>query len=78
VSGQITVTDKEDGATELMHTYCGTGEFMAPELFHSEKGRTLNYDKTIDIFSLGVLYMALLEAPPKCKLKAMQGGALRV
>jgi serine/threonine protein kinase len=72
--GTAKVTSKErGGATVHMHTMCGTGEFMAPELFEYERAGKVSYNKSIDIFSLGLLYLALVEAPPRTKLQAMYG-----
>ena len=40
---------------QLRSTFCGTVEYMAPEIINNEK-----YDKSIDIWSLGVLLFELI------------------
>ena len=61
------------GATVYMGTFCGTGEFMSPELFPFERGTPISYKKSVDIFSMGLVCVALIEAPAMTKLHAMAG-----
>ena len=39
-----------------MHTYAGTEEFMAPELLQVGSDGRLHYKKSVDTFSLGLVY----------------------
>jgi serine/threonine protein kinase len=41
---------------EFIYTYCGTPQFLAPEMFESH-----SYTKAIDIWALGVIGILLLE-----------------
>lgn len=42
------------GKSEKRGTFCGTFEYMAPEIYESEK-----YDENVDIWSLGILLYEL-------------------
>ena len=42
---------------QVTHSYCGTVEYMAPEIV---KGGDRGHDKTVDWWSLGVLLFELL------------------
>ena len=48
----------------MMHTYAGTREFMAPELFQADPEGKLSYRKTVDTFSMGLVFLALEQAKP--------------
>ena len=46
---------------KFMETFAGTAHFMPPEFFeHIEKGKPLQYDPSIDVFSLGLLFHTIL------------------
>ena len=51
----------QEGQSEL-HTLAGTKEFMAPELLQANPDGKLSYRKTVDIFSLGLVFLALEQA----------------
>jgi serine/threonine protein kinase len=55
--------------TRPLSTMCGTEYYIAPELFASE----IKYGKPVDIFSLGVLFLALLEYSSKEGFKPIKG-----
>lgn len=49
---QTKISDFELISDEQLKTRCGTGLFMAPEIFHSVAVRL--YDKAVDIWALGI------------------------
>ena len=51
----------EEDSSE-MHTYAGTEEFMAPELLQMGSDGRLHYRKSVDTFSLGLVYLAMEQA----------------
>ena len=53
----------QEGQSEL-HTFAGTKEFMAPELLQPDPDGKLSYRKTVDTFSLGLVFLALEQAKP--------------
>ena len=53
----------QEGQSEL-HTFAGTKEFMAPELLQPDPDGKLSYRKTVDTFSLGLVFLALEQATP--------------
>lgn len=59
--GHVVLTDfglsKEMQPEQVTHSYCGTVEYMAPEIV---KGGAGGHDKTVDWWSLGVLLFELL------------------
>ena len=60
--------------TRTVHSIAGTEAYMAPELFRKEGGNPAPaYKKTIDIFSLGVTYQAILSSSKDSRMKALQG-----
>lgn len=54
-------------ANEIRNTFCGTYEYMAPEIY-----RNKNYDDKVDIWSLGILLYELLHGYSPFKGKAMK------
>lgn len=44
-----------EGVNEIHHTFCGTYEYMAPEMIFDRE-----YDYKIDVWALGVLIYELL------------------
>ena len=46
-----------------MHTVVGTREFMPPEMF-VEEGQSPSYKGSADIFSLGLVFLTLLQGRP--------------
>ena len=58
---QCTVTTRYVTYTRYyMNTYAGTRHWMAPEVFHGPQGHG-HYSEKADVFSLGVLFLAILE-----------------
>ena len=51
----ITVTQRDRTSTQYMETWAGTIHWMAPEVFAG------HYTEETDIFSLGVMFSAILE-----------------
>ena len=58
----------EEGLSE-MHTYAGTEEFMAPELLQMGSDGKLHYRRSVDTFSLGLVYLAMQQATKGQPLK---------
>ena len=54
-------------ANEIRNTFCGTYEYMAPEIYKNK-----NYDNKVDIWSLGILLFELLHGYSPFKGKAMK------
>ena len=58
----------EEGLSE-MHTYAGTEEFMAPELLQVGSDGRLHYRRSVDTFSLGLVFLAMEQATKGQPLK---------
>lgn len=54
-------------ANEIRNTFCGTYEYMAPEIYKNK-----SYDNKVDIWSLGILMYELLHGYSPFKGKAMK------
>ena len=52
-----------------MHTYTGTTGFRAPELYSDPN--SINYNRSIDLFSLGVILYMLLQTKSKLEDEKM-------
>ena len=50
-----------DYATSLMTTNVGTLGFKAPEFFQRNKQGVINYHRNVDIFALGLTFLALIQ-----------------
>ena len=70
--GLARISMSPTGSTINMRTLCGTEGYMAPEIFALLKGRSVEYNNSVDVFSLGVLYISLLEAKKGHALKPME------
>ena len=58
--GLSKISDAPDPAkTAMFTTAAGTPAFMAPELFEHKK-----YDKSVDVFSLGLVFLAMINFKP--------------
>ena len=57
---QGTVTTYVTYARNYMNTYAGTRHWMAPEVFPGPEGHG-HYSEKADVFSLGILFLAILE-----------------
>ena len=57
---QGTVTTYVTYARNYMNTYAGTRHWMAPEVFPGPQGHG-HYSEKADVFSLGILFLAILE-----------------
>ena len=53
-----------DALTSLMTTNVGTLPFIAPEFFQFSATGRVSYHRSIDIFSAGLTYLAMLQAKP--------------
>ena len=57
-----------------MKSFEGTLAYMAPELCVMLGGDEPRYDHTVDIFALGLCYLALLEASKGNTMRPWRGG----
>ena len=64
--------DKQAGLTKKFTTYCGTEGYMAPELFEIITKGKISYNKKVDIFSAGLLFMDFFDAHLRT-LQPLQG-----
>ena len=53
-------------------TLIGTGNWMAPEIY-PDKDKHTKYSSAADIFSLGLLFLSIVEHNPGQKLQARKG-----
>ena len=60
ISVKGTVTTYVTYARNYMNTYAGTRHWMAPEVFPGPQGHG-HYNEKADVFSLGILFLAILE-----------------
>ncbi len=51
-----------EDTTSAMHTLLGTQTYMAPEFWIRNPGEKATYRKSVDIFALGLTYLALIQA----------------
>ena len=56
-----------DAETSAMSTNLGTNAFKAPELFAVTHDNKIRYHDSVDIYSLGLTFLALLQAEPSSK-----------
>ena len=70
--GLAKITTRLDDGTMAMGTLCGTPGFMAPELISMFEGDG-SYDKSVDIYALGLLYLTILEAEKGKEMEPMRG-----
>ena len=71
-SGQRVITKLSDfgvsniaSTTGRMYSYAGTKEFMAPEMFRVQEMDEASYTVKVDIFSLALLMLSLVDADRK-------------
>ena len=50
-----------DIQTSVMSTNVGTLAFKAPEFFRRDKDGKLNYDRSVDIYALGLTFLAMIQ-----------------
>ena len=50
----------DDKTKEVIFLKCGTPGYVAPEIFEQNKEETIKYNKTCDIFSLGIVLHILI------------------
>ena len=69
--GEAHFLQRDDERTLSLHStdFIGTGSYMAPELYETDK----SYTKMVDVFALGVTFISLLNAKKGEKLVAMKG-----
>ena len=56
-------------------TMCGSENYTAPEVLPDETG-SVGYSAAVDIFSLGVIYLAMVNYEPGQSLKAIKGKSM--
>ena len=52
---------EEDRDTSLMTTNVGTAAFKAPEFFLRNEQKKINYHRNVDVFALGLTYLAMAQ-----------------
>ena len=74
--GLSKVTSKIASATAMMGTMGGTPLFMPPEMcavFEPDEDSHIQYDKSVDIYALGLLFFTLLNARKGAKILPPDG-----
>ncbi len=69
--------DPQD-TTSTMHTKLGTENYMAPEFWIKTKDGKRRYNKSVDIFALGLTFQAILKAEQGDNLKPVAEGCTPV
>ncbi len=57
-----------------MHTKLGTQNYMAPEFWDTKPDGTIEYHKTVDVYALGLTFMAMLNSIEGQNLKPVAEG----
>ena len=70
--GAARIVERVAGKSLTLHTLTGTMGYMAPEQLEPRAG-IFNYDRSVDIFSLGLTLLALLECCPSSAMSAFTG-----
>jgi serine/threonine protein kinase len=70
--GTARIVEKAGNKSLTMHSLAGTQDYMAPEQLLLMDG-TFNYDKSVDIFSLGLTVLALLESRQGSLMSVFKG-----
>ena len=65
--------DPED-TTSAMETKLGTRLYMAPEFYNQDEKGEIKYHKDVDIFALGLTFVAIIDAKPGQNLKPIAAG----
>ena len=67
----------DEAETSAMSTNVGTNAFKAPELFMVSNDNKIRYHGSVEIFALGLTFLALLQAEPSAKnlVPKMEGSA---
>ena len=72
--GEAKFIDRVQDKSQTLHTIRGTRSYWAPELFSlSEDSENPSYGKSVDVFSLAVSSLALLEMQEGSKMVARTG-----
>ena len=72
--GTARTVDLLHGKSVTLNTLAGTMDYMAPELYSLiVDGVQPTYDKSVDLFSLGLCFLALLEAVKGRSMKTFTG-----
>ena len=63
-----------DAESSAMHTKLGTQNYMAPEFWDTKSDGTIEYHRSVDIFALGLTFLAKLNTIEGQKLKPIAEG----
>ena len=63
-----------DAKSSVMHTKLGTQNYMAPEFWIIKRDGTIEYHKSVDIYALGLTFLAMLNCTEGQKLKPVAEG----
>ena len=64
-----------EDTNSAMHTKVGTQNYMAPEFFIITSNGRPEYHKSVDIFALGLTFLAMLQAEEEQNLKPIANGS---
>ena len=65
-------------STSAMETRLGTRPYMAPEFYNQDEKGEIEYHKDVDIFALGLTFVALITAQPDQNLKPNAEGCDKI
>ena len=72
--GESRIVDQVEGRTAVMKSFVGTLEFMAPELLQKQSSFCIpNYRTSVDVFALGITFLALMESKKGQLMKPFKG-----
>ncbi len=63
-----------DSDSSVMHTKLGTQNYMAPEFWITKPDGTIDYHKSVDIYALGLTFLAMMNSIEGQKLKPIAEG----
>ncbi len=65
---------RPDEPSSVMHTKLGTQNYMAPEFWDTKPDGTIDYHKSVDVYALGLTFLAMIDATEGQNLKPVPEG----